>query len=381
MRKRLHVTSPKTLLTLLLLSLTTSAPPDPKPTPRPLEKVTDLSAATAALQMSPGINIGNTLENTTHWETGWGAPPVTQEYIQSLARLGFKTVRLPVAWDTYAINGQIQPDKFQRVSQIVNWITDAHMFCVLNIHWDGGWIDSDVKDKFPKTFHTFTPEAQSKFQSYWHQISTFFAGKNEKLLFEALNEESNFDNEGSPQKAHAALTHANQLFIDTVRSTGGNNPKRLLIIAGYTTDITKTASPDFHMPHDSTPDKLFISLHFYSPWQFVGMSEDASWGKMMRTWGTPDDLKQLNQLFDTLNDFSTRNNTPAFIGEFAVTSKKEEASRIRWLSAVANAALSRKMVPVLWDTGTEVSRLPPVTPPNILLQTLHNLKPNPATSP
>jgi endoglucanase len=45
--------------------------------------------------MSPGINIGNTLENITHWETGWGNPPITEEYVRSLAALGFKTVRLP----------------------------------------------------------------------------------------------------------------------------------------------------------------------------------------------------------------------------------------------------------------------------------------------
>ena len=61
--------------------------------------------------MTPGINIGNTLENTTTWETGWGNPPITKEYVQSLAQLGFKTVRLPVAWDTYADDGRIQPDK------------------------------------------------------------------------------------------------------------------------------------------------------------------------------------------------------------------------------------------------------------------------------
>src|SRR4029079_19210441 len=134
--------------------------------PRPLEKMSEIDAWPAAAQMSPGVNIGNTLENTTTWATGWGNPPITKEYVQSLADLGFKTVRLPVAWDTYADDGRIQPDKFARVAEVIDWITAAGMYCVLNIHWDGGWIDSDRKDKFPTTHATFSPEAEKKYRSY-----------------------------------------------------------------------------------------------------------------------------------------------------------------------------------------------------------------------
>ena len=169
-----------------------------------LEKMTEIDAWDAVRQMTPGINIGNTLDNTTAWETGWGNPPITKEYVASLAKLGFKTVRLPVAWDTYAQDGQIQPDKMSRVREVVEWITGAGMFCVLNIHWDGGWIDSDSKDKFPKPF-TFSAEAEQKYRSYWGQIATFFAGKNEKLILESLNEETNFKGEGSIDKGYATL--------------------------------------------------------------------------------------------------------------------------------------------------------------------------------
>jgi endoglucanase len=344
------------------------------------EKMADLDAVTAVSQMTPGINIGNTLENTTRWETGWGNPPITKEYVQSLARLGFKSVRLPVAWDTYAENGRIQPVKFRRVAEVVDWINDAGMFCVLNIHWDGGWIDSDVKEKYPKTYATFSPEAETKFRLYWDQISRFFAGKNEKLIFEALNEQSNFDNEGSTEKAYATLTRVNQLFIDTVRKTGGNNARRLLVVAGYTTDIDKTCNSEFKMPTDTTPGRLFISVHYYTPWQFAGMEKDEKWGKMMTTWGSPDDIQQLDKLFDRMNDFCIRNNTPVFVGEFAVVAKREPASRVRWMTAVANAAIARKMVPVIWDTGGEVSRRQPYAASPGLLEILRSISHSTATS-
>jgi endoglucanase len=366
------ITKLQVCLLLLAAGTISSAAPGTAASPVP-ETMTDLDAWIATRQMSPGINIGNTFDNTQEWETGWGNPRITREYVQSLARLGFKTVRLPVAWDTYAENGRIPADKMRRVAEVVDWITDAGMFCVVNIHWDGGWIDSDVKERFPKTYATFSPEAEAKFRSYWEQISRFFASKNERLIFEALNEETNFSNEGSPERAYATLARVNQLFIDTVRKTGGNNATRLLIIAGYSTDITKTCSDGYKLPTDSVPGKLFISVHYYTPFQFCGLDEDASWGKMMKTWGRPDDVKQLNQLFDGMQKFCTRNNTPAFIGEFGVTQTKESASRVRWMSAVAKAAADRKMVPVLWDTGGEVSRRAPYAATDELRQMLRSI--------
>jgi endoglucanase len=158
-----------------------------------------------------------------------------------------------------------------------------------------------------------------------------------------------------------------------VRKTGGNNAQRLLIVTGYSTDITKTCSPEYRLPVDSASHKLFISVHYYTPWQFVGMTEDANWGKMTLTWGSESDVSELNRLFDMMNVFCTQHDLPAFIGEFSATDKKEAASRVRWMTAVAKAARSRKMVPVLWDTGGEVSRLPPYAAAPALQQTLQQL--------
>jgi hypothetical protein len=89
-------------------SATATNPPKGAP---PLETASDLDAWTAGKAMGIGINIGNTLENTTEWETGWGQPFITKAYIDALADLGFETVRLPVAWDTYAVKGRISPSK------------------------------------------------------------------------------------------------------------------------------------------------------------------------------------------------------------------------------------------------------------------------------
>ena len=310
----------------------------------------DITARDAAQRMGIGINIGNTLDNTTKWQTGWGNPPITKAYVERLAALGFKVVRLPVAWDTYAKDGRIPDDKLARVGEIADWITGAGMFCVINIHWDGGWID---KGK------VFGGEAERKFPAYWAQIASAFADRDERVIFEALNEETAFEGAGSTRKAFATLTHVNQLFIDTVRRTGGNNARRLLVVTGYATDFTKTSSADYVLPKDSVPHKLLISVHYYTPWPFVGMTKDESWGKARPTWGTPADYAELERLFDLMQAFSERNDIPVFVGEFNASDQKETPSRIRWMIATKDAALKRKMVPVLWETGFDIKRNPP----------------------
>ncbi|MFL6604933.1 MAG: glycoside hydrolase family 5 protein [Steroidobacteraceae bacterium] len=338
-----------------------------------VEPKAELDAWHAATLMGLGVNIGNTLDNTSKWETGWGNPRITREYIASLAALGFKSVRLPVAWDTYAQEGRIQPDKLARVGEVVDWIMAAGMFCIVNIHWDGGWIDSSYRERFRDTYATFSAQAERKYRSYWTQIASFLADRNERLLFEALNEETNFERMGSSGDAYATLQKVNQLFIDTVRATGGNNAKRLLIITGYSTDIAKTTSGEYLLPADSVPHRLLLSVHYYTPWKFVGMTADTYWVKVQPTWGSPDDVAELERLFDALQRFCVHNDLPAFIGEFGVASKKETASRVRWMSAVAKAALSRRMVPVLWETGEEISRQPTYSASPALRQVLQTL--------
>jgi hypothetical protein len=147
----------------------------------------DLVAWDAAKQMGIGVNIGNTLENTTHWETGWGNPKITKDYVESLAKRGFRTVRLPVAWDTYARDGKIDRAKLKRVGEVVDWILGAGMFCVVNIHWDGGWIDSSNKEKFARTYATFNADAERKFPAYWTQIASYVADLSQQMGFSVVN--------------------------------------------------------------------------------------------------------------------------------------------------------------------------------------------------
>ncbi|AUX24062.1 cellulase [Sorangium cellulosum] len=321
---------------------------------------TPADAAAMVADMGVGANIGNTLENTTEWETGWGQPRITQTFIDGMASHGIKTVRVPVAWDTYAVNGTIDAAKMARVKEVVGWIEAAGMYSIVNIHWDGGWIYNEANaDKYK-----LTDDVKAKFASYWTQIATAFRDVGHTLILEGMNEEGNYwvngvHDGGTPD--YAALNEMNQLFVSTVRAQGGYNASRALLISGFVTDIDRTCVSDFEVPTDPAGTKsLFLSLHYYTPYTFCGLDTVESWGSPRTTWGTDADRAELKSKFDTLGAFSAERGIPVILGELGVTLgtnyPREPASRTLWMRSVVEAALSRGIVPVLWDTGADIQR-------------------------
>ena len=53
------------------------------------------------------------------------------------------------------------------------------------------------------------------------------------------------------------------------------------------------------MPEDTAKDKLLLSVHYYTPWDY------CSDGNAKR-WGTPGDYEEQNSLFQMLTKFTDR---------------------------------------------------------------------------
>jgi len=220
-----------------------------------------------------GWNLGNTLEPSCG--EGCWAPAATQQLINSVAAHGFNCIRIPVAWDSHANarTYQIDPAWLTRVAQVVTWSRSAGLTVVIDNHWDTGWFDGCG-------FRRFDSRLNSKFQSYWTQIANTFKNYDSGLLFCAANE----PDVDSAAKT-AVLLQYYQTFVNAVRGTGGNNTTRWLVLPGPSTDIDKTDSWFNNLPSDPTPGRLVVDVHYYAPWQYCGLTADASWGKMFYFWG------------------------------------------------------------------------------------------------
>lgn len=347
----------KKILTVILTSLTICTAVLPAQEKTKAQKFVE--------NMGIGINLGNTMEACGDWinknggvkayETAWGSPVITKEIIQGYADAGFKTLRIPVAWSNlmskdgkYTIN----PELLDRVQQIVDWTLEAGMYPLVNEHWDGGWWE---------TFPNKKNECMEKYQAMWTQILERFKDYDERLVLESLNEEGGWNslwnrygggNTSGKEKSYQLLNEVNQTFVTLVRNSGGYHKTRLLLIAGYQTDIGLTCDPLYKMPEDPA-NMCAVSVHYYTPAVFALLDKDVDWGKNRRTWGTPKDVAELVANIKRMKTTFVDNGIPVIIGEYGCPTKnKEKESVENYLRLVCLHAYKNGMCPVLWDIQT-----------------------------
>ena len=81
-----------------LLAGCAPAPQAPEETTVPtVPEYNTMTAEEAMQEMTIGWNLGNTFD-APEGELSWGNPMTTQEMIQTLYDLGFRTLRIPVSW-------------------------------------------------------------------------------------------------------------------------------------------------------------------------------------------------------------------------------------------------------------------------------------------
>ena len=132
-------------------------------------------------------------------------------------------------------------------------------FVSFNLHHDTGktaWIKADVQKK---------EEMEQLVQSLWSQIAQWFQSYEDHLLFEGMNEILNNANQwgDASDEELAMVNDLNQVFVDTVRQSGGQNTTRFLIVNTYAASTDQRILDAFSMPKDNIEDHLIAEVHFY----------------------------------------------------------------------------------------------------------------------
>ena len=231
----------------------------------------NLSSVELAQEMVPGWNVGNSLD-ATGGETAWGNPLISQRLIDSVKAAGFRAVRIPVAWSHFSDTAYtIDSAWIARVEQVVNYVLHDSMYAILNEHWDGGWMQP-----------TYAQQAyvNNRLAVMWHQIAVHFRDYGDHLLFAGMNEVMVTNNYSAPTVEYYTVQNGfNQIFVSTVRSTGGRNAFRYLVVQGFNTNIDYTVNY-FDIPTDATPNRLMVEVHYYDPYDFTlnANSSITQWG-------------------------------------------------------------------------------------------------------
>ena len=333
---------------------------EPKPAYSKFSIRENFSTSQLVDEMGLGINLGNALDATGDWinpssisnyETAWGSPLITKEMIEGYAKAGYSSLRIPVTWSNMmnnAENYRIHPDLLNRVEEILNWTLDCGMVAIINVHHENEWVKKVPTDS----------EAKKKFTSIWEQLCNRFEKYGDHLLFEPMNE-IGYDEIWTPWKggqtekarAFGYVNELNQLFVDIVRKSGGNNAKRHLLVEIYNTGLEYAFDPLTKIPDDPAKH-LALTVHYYTPPLFaiLGNGEDAGWGVGVPSWGTAQEFKELNDNMELLKKNCVDKGIPVVIGEYACSSKNRTQEVVRLFNvSVTEAIYSRGMCPMLWD--------------------------------
>lgn len=321
------------------------------------------SAVQLAAKIKLGWNMGNSLE-AIGGETAWANPKATKALIDLVKANGFNAIRIPCSFDQYLANSttaKIKEEWLSRVKEVVNYGVANDMYVIVNIHWDGGWLENNCTEAAKSA-------TNAKQKAYWEQIATYLRDFDERLIFASANE---------PKVANATemavLTTYHQTFIDAVRSTGGKNAYRTVVVQGPDTDIEKTNKLMLTLPSDKVANRMMMEVHYYTPYQFTLMDKDADWGKMYYYWGATNrsttdternptwgEEADLAKLFKSMKTQFVDKGIPVILGEFGAIRRSNLtgsnltlhlASRAYYLKSVVQQAKANGMVPFYWDEG------------------------------
>ena len=332
-----------------LYTLPTSGSDGPSGPDNP-EEMRDVDGLEFVKEMKLGWNLGNTLDATndratnlspSQFETSWGNPLTTKAMIDKIKASGFNTVRVPVSWGQKmgsAPDYTINPAWLDRVQEVVNYVIDNDMYCILNSHHDTAWL-------YPSAEKEAAATAQLK--KLWEQVGKRFANYDEHLVFETMNEPrlvgTNLEWSGGDSASRAIINRFNQAALDTIRATGGNNASRYVMVPTYAASGSSATVRDFVVPNDK---HIIVSIHSYSPYSFaLDKTGTKNWA------GTASDKSALDSEFDYLVENFVSKNIPVVIGEFGAMNKENLEDRVRWAEYYIKSAKTRGITCVWWDNN------------------------------
>lgn len=311
-------------------------------------------------QDGESMAIGNP-DNADKAETAWGNPVVTKKMIKAVKDAGFNAVRIPVRWQCHITNDKamtVSKTWMARIKEVVDWCLSYDMQVVINVHHDK-WLESTP-------YYKNKEENCQKLALLWNNIATEFKDYDYRLAFAGHNEVHVPGFWGAPTEENLAVQNAyNQVFVDMVRATGGNNDKRHLMVQTY------VCNPDFGInngqfivPQDIEGNGnkyLSVEFHYYNPYDYCGECKYYWWGEPYRQFGeiSPSNEKNLTDFFDKAVSTWASQGLGICIGEWGVTDhyKSGDIDRMHenmtyYCKTFVTEARKRGFSTFIWDNNT-----------------------------
>lgn len=289
-----------------------------------------------------GWNLGNTLDATGTGlasEKCWGNPKATYELFTAVKEAGFNAVRIPTSWGNHMDEvHNIDPEWIARVNEVVDYAYSQDLYVILNMH----------HEEWNYPYEDNKEQASAIMTSAWTQIAERFKGYDERLIFEGMNEPrwvgTSQEWNGGNDEGRSVVNHLNQVFVDTVRATGGNNAERFLMVCPYAANSSEPAMSALVLPDD---DRLIVSVHAYTPYSFALQQNGG--GKWLVD--RPNCTRDIDTLAEALDRLFISKGIAVIIGETGAMNKDNEEYRAAWAEYFMGKFKEIGVPCFLWDNG------------------------------
>ncbi|MBO4507867.1 MAG: glycoside hydrolase family 5 protein [Spirochaetaceae bacterium] len=264
-----------------------------------------------------------------------GISKPTKEQIQFLKQKGFKTIRLQTNPNLGGIldeNYTLNPMYIKQIKQVIDWCIEEDMYVILcgsfseHMGFDEFKRRAEAGDKHFVGFYLNEKkkkESTKLIEAVWKQYAQAFNNSyDEHLIFETLNEPVDMLHEwydghdgwtpksncSACKKAFSLLNEYNQLIVNTIRATGGNNANRFIIVEGIAGNWKNITDNLFNLPADTAWNKLIPTLHEYPMGPLKVRYNDYYTESIKAT---------IKEEFDALDKTYFSKHIPVYVGEIS----------------------------------------------------------------
>lgn len=300
-----------------------------------------------------GINLGGWLSQCDHTKEHYESF-IQQEDIKRISEWGLDHVRVPVDYE-------VVDNAIEYIDRAVEWCQNFNLNMILDLHKTHGFSFDDGEQE---TGFFDAPHYQELFYELWKKLANRYAGLQDKIAFELLNEIT--DKEYGEKW--------NRISTECIKRIRKIAPKTKIIIGGYYNNSIE-AIQDIALPYD---ENVIYTFHCYEPLIFT--HQGAYWAPGMKkdfrisldsTYRDMDEMskKYLSQvtvgfegfapedklsvqffdrLFAEAVKIAEERNVALYCGEYGVIDLADPLETLKWYNIISEAFNKYKIGRSAW---------------------------------
>jgi endoglucanase len=245
-------------------------------------------------------------------------PVVTNDLLKAVKAKGFKSIRIPMtAYTRYSlVNGHyvLDPKFLARYKQVVDWALADGLYVMIDLHHDSWtWLSSWNGDESAVEYKTYV--------DLWTQLANTFKDEPNKLCFETINEPQFNSDTGSITKQDK-LDLINSAAYNVIRSSGGNNSTRMIVIPTMSSNYANgNSNTTYNFISSLNDQNIIATVHYYSDWVYSGNLGKTDFDEVL--WNQNDGSNYtartgVEQFYNTIYNTFTAKGIGVIIGEYGL---------------------------------------------------------------